>query len=155
MTIQAPPVGALVRAAVTTKLIITIGLPGSLKSTWARAEAARSGAQLVSRDELRAMMCPGPWPHGYQAWEDTCTAAQLGMIRGLLLARVSVNPVHRAVLAEVAAECGAEYTEKDFRDVPLERCIYNDAARPYPVGEAVIRRLHGLWIASREEAGKP
>ncbi len=38
-----------------TKLIVTKGLPGSGKTSWAREEAARTGAALVSRDDIRGM----------------------------------------------------------------------------------------------------
>lgn len=139
-------------------LIATIGLPGSGKSRWAREEAARSGALIVSRDELRAMLCPGPWPHGFQAWEDLCTAAQVGLVTGLLRAGRSVIvhdtnlvPEHRKVLERAARAADADYREQDFRHVPVDVCVASDAARPYPLGEHVIRGMWQRYLAPEVE----
>lgn len=132
-----------------TTLTVTRGLPGSGKTTWAREEALRVGAALVSRDELRAMLHPGPWPYGDLMWEARCTVAQHALIEALLrdgqnviVHDTNLNPEHLRSLLDVGAKARAVCNIKPFTDVTLETCIERDAARPNPVGEQVIR---GMW----------
>ena len=67
------------------KLIITRGLPGSGKTTWAKAQP---GTVRVNRDELRRMMHGG---HTGEGWaERQITVAQRAQIEALLRAGVSV-----------------------------------------------------------------
>lgn len=137
-----------------TKLIVTKGLPGSGKTTWAREEAARIGAALVSRDEIRAMLHPGEWPWGDLMWEARCTVAQHALIEALLRDGQSVivhdtnlNREHRHALLDIAAKTRVYQAVKSFTDVPLETCLERDAARPNPVGEAVIRGMWAKYLA--------
>lgn len=138
-----------------TTLTITMGLPASGKSTWARQEAARTGAVLVSRDDLRAMLHPGEWPHGDLMWEAWCTVAHHGAIKALL--RDGANVIahdtnlsldYRRALETAARLADADFVVKDFTDVPLEECITRDAARwPHRVGEKVIRAMWERHLA--------
>jgi len=140
-----------------TKLIVTKGLPGSGKTTWAKAESERTGAILVSRDDLRAMLHPGSWPFGDLMWEARCTVAQHALIEALLRDGASVivhdtnlNRDHRHALLDIAIKTRAYQAVKSFTDVPLEECIARDAARPNPVGEAVIRGMWQKYLAPKE-----
>lgn len=138
-----------------TTLTITMGLPASGKSTWARQEATRTGAVLVSRDDLRAMLHPGDWPHGDRFWEHLCTVAHHGVIKALLrdgedvIAHdTNLSGEHRRALETAARLADADFVVKDFTDVPLEVCITRDATRwPYEVGEKVIRAMWERHLA--------
>lgn len=130
-------------------LIITIGLPGSGKSTWAKAWVGEDPARRarVNRDDLRAMLHGGRVGTAWQ--ERQVTLAQHAAVRALLARGYEVvvddtNLVasHRQQLAAIARECGAKVVVRRF-DVPVETCIARDARRPrqQQVGEAVIRRM--------------
>jgi predicted kinase len=132
-------------------LTITRGLPGSGKSTWAR----RQPGVRVNRDELRAMLRPGRWPHGDRAAERMCTVAQHAQIEALLRAGHDVvcddtNLRARAFaeLCALAERVGASIREVNFLIVPIEECIARDAARPEGerVGEATIRAMWQRYL---------
>ncbi len=143
----------------TTSLTITQGLPGSGKSTWARRQAeanANRGIEtiLVSRDDIRAMIHPQPWPYGDKAWEDRCTGVQKAIIGHALVEGLSVI-VHDTNLRQGDVNGWHDYAKQlgvvlhlvDFTWVPLSTCIGRDMARPEPVGADVIQQMHDRYQA--------
>lgn len=138
-----------------TKLIITRGLPGSGKTTWARQQPG----WRVNRDDLRGMF-KTVWNHGDSEDEDTCTEVQREAITALLLAGrdVVVDDTNLRVdvvdaLRDIAHMYGAEFHVQDFTDVPLEVCLERDAARPESeqVGPEVIRGMWERYLAPKAE----
>jgi|KBSSwiStaDraftv2_1062776.scaffolds.fasta_scaffold258128_2 predicted kinase len=136
-------------------LTITRGLPGSGKTTWAKAQPR---SVRVNRDELRRMM-HGGWT-GDSPEEMQVTVAHRAAIEALLRKGIDVicddtNLRARVVreLAELAEECGASVLLKDFTHVSLETCLERDAARAEGerVGEAVIRRMYERYLAGKRQ----
>ena len=134
-------------------LTITRGLPGSGKTTWARAQG---GHVRVNRDELRRMLHGGPLLAGWA--EKQVTIAQRALIEALLCAGVNVicddtNLRPRAVrdLAKLARACGAGVVIRDFTDVPVDECVARDAGRSGDerVGEEAIRGMYQRYLAGR------
>jgi predicted kinase len=134
------------------KLTITRGLPGSGKTTWARAQPG----VRVNRDDLRRMLHGGPIGLGWA--EVQVTLAQRALVEALLRGGVDVicddtNLPTAAVrdLASLAVAGGAEVVVRDFTDVPLEECIARDAGRSGDehVGEAAIRRMWRRYLEGR------
>jgi predicted kinase len=139
-------------------LIITRGLPGSGKTTHARAWVAgdREHRARVNRDDIRAMLDEGEFVKGVT--EPRILAARDALILGLLAKGLNVIcddtdlPQRTARdLARLAKRAGASFNVYDYTDVPLETCIARDTARTDkpPVGEAVIRDMHARYLAGR------
>jgi predicted kinase len=144
----------------TNQLILTIGLPGSGKTTRARAwvEEDSAARTRVNRDDLRAMMFGG-WT-GLPEHEEAVSAFQWKAVDLLLALGWSVvcddtnlREDYRRVLGGIAWTLGVPCVVWDMTDVPLEMCIERDRARAAAgersVGEDVIRGMYGRMIASR------
>jgi predicted kinase len=144
-----------------TELIITRGLPGSGKTTWAREWAAADPEHRaqVSRDDVRAMLHGGEiFGDGHNSTERQATLARDAQVAALLAAGVSVacadvNLRSRYVrdLAAIGLRAGAEFRVQDFTDVPVEACIARDTSRTDkpPVGAEVITGMHRRFLAGR------
>jgi len=131
-------------------LIITRGLPGSGKTTWAKSQ---HNVWRVNRDALREMYT-GVWHYQSAEAEILISDLQQQMIRTLLLAG---NPViaddtnldwkHVDQLVDVARGQNAPWRIQDFTHVPLETCLERDAAREAPLGRSLILQMHSKYLA--------
>jgi predicted kinase len=147
----------------TVKLAITRGLPGSGKTTWARAWVAEDPQRRarVNRDDLRAMLHdsvflpqndtqPGT-ERGVQAVRDATVSALLK--RGVDVVCDDTNLPSRVVrdLRRLALLAGAEFEVIDLTDVPLDECLRRNALREgrARVPDARVREMHDRFIAGR------
>lgn len=137
-----------------TKLIITRGLPGCGKTTYARAWVAADPARRAraNRDDIGAQLHGGRY-YGQRelshATERAITAAQHAQIRALLDRGVDVicddtNLARRTArdLRHLAVLAGAEFEIYDMLDVPLDTVLDRNALRADTaafVPEQVIR----------------
>lgn len=131
-------------------LILTRGLPGAGKTTWARKQRG----VRVNRDDLRLMLHGGRTGTGWA--EMQVTIAQRAQIDALLRAGVDVicddtNLRNQTIreLAEIGASAGAAVRLEDFTGVPVDVCVERDAGRPNPVGEEVIRTMYARYLAGK------
>ena len=140
-----------------TKLIITRGLPGSGKSTFARGWVAEDPANRaeVNRDQLRKMLHDGTYIAGRDGTEPAVTAARDAAIETLLRRGVDVvcsdtnlpQKVARG-LRNLADATGADFEVQDFTDVPWDVCVERDQARgTEAVGAEVIMGMHSRYLA--------
>jgi predicted kinase len=139
----------------SNKLVITRGIPGCGKSTWAAQWVAEDPEHRAeaNRDHLRAMMHRG-W--GGHDTEQLVTVSQHAMIEQLLRRGVSVvcsdtnlPQRHARDLATIAMRAGAGFDVMDMTHVPLETCLERNARRTdkAPVLEAYIRAQHQKYVA--------
>lgn len=145
-------------------LIITIGLPGSGKTTRAKAwvdESPETRAR-VNRDDIREML-HGGWL-GSDVQEDQVTAVAHGGIHAMLRRGVNVicddtnlHDAHVRALIAVADRSGAEIVFWDMLDVAVDVCVQRDALRGARggrfVGEKVIRSMHDGYQRRRARRG--
>lgn len=140
------------------RLIMTKGLPGSGKSTWAREQVRagrRGGILRVNKDDLRAMLHDdrfgGPTEKRTLDARDALVSTFLAQGKAVIVDDTNLNPIHEERLRELAKEFRATFEIKDFCDVPIEVCIKQDLQRAKSVGEQVIRREHAKWFSKYTE----
>ena len=141
-----------------TDLLITRGLPGCGKTTYARewVAADREHRARVNRDDLRSMLDDGQFVKGVT--EPRILAARDAAILSLLSKGVDTisddtNLPQRTArdLAKLAKRAGAKLTVIDLTDVPLATCLERNAGRTDkpPVSEAAIKDMHARYLAGR------
>lgn len=138
------------------KLIITRGMSGSGKTTWAKDFCAwePSFRFRVNRDDLRSMLFGG-YRQGYE-FEQTVTVIQQNAVRELLrkdkivvVDDTNLALKHAKAFAKLAHEEGASFEVNDeFLSVPLATCIERDAGRDAlkRVGGPVIRNQYERFV---------
>jgi predicted kinase len=134
-----------VELAVT--LYVTIGPPGSGKTTWAKDfQRSTPGRPLiVERDMIREELT-GSTQNFTREVEVTRIAQDrvrtaLGFGMTVIVSDTNLRAKYRKAWKKLAESAGTQYDEVSFLDVPIEVCIERDAAREHPVGEEVIRRM--------------
>jgi predicted kinase len=143
------------RGLMTATLVVTRGLPGSGKTTWAREWVAADHAlrSRVNRDDLRAMLQDRYFEKGVT--EGRVIAVRDRAIQALLMAGISVvsddtNLIQRGVrdLAAIAHSAKAVIKFQDFTHVPLETCLERNLHREdkLPVPASVIQDMHGRYL---------
>jgi predicted kinase len=142
------------------KLIMTRGLPGSGKSSWAREAVAIETlagrkANIICKDDIRKDWQKTGWTWSQKGEEDVirmrdalikaCFANGSGMV---IVADTNFGK-HEARLRQISKECDAVFIIQDFTNVPVIECIERDSKRPTSerVGPEVIKRMYNDYIA--------
>ena len=135
------------------KLIITVGLPGSGKSTY----LARLGVNAISSDEVRRLIADDPH-------DQSMNARIFSTIRYLIRQRIAagrpvtyvdathLRPWERKPYVKIAQRYGCTL-EALFFDVPVEICIVRNQARERVVPEAAILKMAQSMIPPSIEEG--
>jgi predicted kinase len=142
-------------------LLITQGISGSGKSTWAKAFVAKDAENWVrsSRDDLRTQMFGTPTYDEIQ--EKAVDVAQEGMVRALLTAgkNVVVDNTHLNVLAidywqNLAHFMGVDFAVKPF-NISVEGAKANVAKRAAAGGlfvpDNIIETQHSALVNLAEK----
>lgn len=133
------------------KLTVTRGLPGSGKTTAARA----TGDLCVSRDDIRQMLYGKRYgEEGVN--ESIITSAEDALVATLLedgcnvvVHDTNLRDRHVDIWRYLAVNAGADFEIIDLRAMPLRICIRRDEQRwgtPAHVGEEVIRKMYDEHI---------
>lgn len=129
-------------------VIILKGLPGSGKSTWARAYCAdHPNTCRVNKDDLRAMLHGSAYTPGNESLvvraRDVLISQALQFGWTVVVDDTNLQPYHEQQIRTLASVFGAGVEVITF-DTPIEECIRRDAQRDRPVGEVVIRQMAAL-----------
>ena len=135
------------------KIVITVGLPGSGKSTY----LAALGVNAISSDEVRRLLADDPR-------DQTIQARVFATIRYLVRQRIAigrpmtyVDATHltrweRRPYVQLARRYGSKL-EALFFDVPVEVCIQRNKGRDRVVPEAAIRAMASRMSAPSKAEG--
>jgi predicted kinase len=136
------------------RLIMTKGLPGSGKSTWAEQAVldAKPGSIVrVNKDLLRTMLHAGRHHHRNEkqvlAARDAVISLHLADGVSVIVDDTNLAPYHEVRLREIAEAAGALLEVRDFTDVDIDVCIERDRLRARTVGERRIREMWTRYIA--------
>ncbi len=145
------------------KLLITRGLPGCGKTTYARAWVAQDPQRRarVNRDDIRAMLTDSVFVQQTATdpgTERVAIAARDALVTALLKRGVDViiddtNLPSRIArdLRRLATAAGAEFEVIDMSDVPLDECLRRNAVRDgrERVPGDRIRDMHARFVVGR------
>ena len=143
----------------TRKIILTRGIPGSGKSTWARAWVAESPETRIriNNDDIRNML----GNYWVPSREDLVSfikhksaVAAMGHGYDIVVDNMNLNPKevnfwetiinsHNKDTERVNLGFEKYKYEIEFKDffIPVEECLKRDAMRPNPIGEKTIKDI--------------
>lgn len=128
-------------------VILTKGLQGSGKSTWAKAwvEESPKTRIRINRDDLRRMLGPYWIPsREFLITEIEHSILETALDEGfdIVIDNMNLNASITNDYIKIIEESDTMYTFKEFLDVDVETCIERDKQREHSVGEEVIRKTH-------------
>lgn len=132
------------------KIIYTLGLPASGKTTWAKNYVAtHDNCKRVNKDDLRAMMDKS-WSKENEEFvlkiRDYIVEQALKSDKTIIVDDTGFAIKHEYRLREIAHDLDAEFEIKDFSGVSLDTCIERDKLRTATVGEDVIRKMYSQFF---------
>ena len=140
------------------ELIMTVGLPGSGKTTWARKKMAQNKGRIkrINKDDMRAMLDSSEWSRGNEKFilmvRDNLIKSALGKGYSVIVDDTNLAPKHQRVLEEIAREKNVDFVVKDLTNVPVTTCIQRDLGRPNSVGSKVIRGMYNQFLLNKNES---
>ncbi len=133
------------------KVILTRGLPGSGKSTWAKEQVEKYPGRykVINKDSLRSMLDGGKWSkHNEQFVLKVRNALiLLALEEGyhLIIDDTNLHSKHEQAIRDLV-KGKAEVTIQDFTNVPIEVCVERDLKRLSSVGETEIRKMYRQFL---------
>lgn len=151
------------------KLIITVGVSASGKTTWAEAQKYEHSGNSnlnINRDNIRfKIVQPGSdWSTYKFSKKNEKRVSEIELMiaeKGLkfesniIISNTNLNPKTREFWRKFAEKRGYEFEIKEF-PISLEEAIERDLKRENSVGENVIRKQYKQWLEylSSKESGE-
>jgi predicted kinase len=141
-------------------LTMTKGLPASGKTTWAKEQVIASKGQTkrINKDDLRLMIDVGIWSKKNEDFilffRNAIAAEALARGFNVIVDDTNLDPKHEITLRDIASDFDAQFTVKDFTDVPLKVCLKRDSERVNSVGEKVIRSMYNSFLKGKVDVAQ-
>jgi tRNA uridine 5-carbamoylmethylation protein Kti12 len=132
------------------RVVLTKGLPGCGKSTWAKKLVDESAAtwKRVNKDDLRAMIDNSYWTKSNEKFvmqvRNYIIMESLKAGLNVVVDDTNFGP-HFADISLMVGDL-AKVEIQDFTDVPLQTCIERDLKRVNSVGKDVIMRMYHRFL---------
>lgn len=134
------------------KIILTQGIQGSGKTTWAKAWVAEDPEHRIriNNDDITSIWGqPFGTPGLYERLKDTrvymiCRAISEGL--DIVIDNMNLSNSSLKEIQTITENNDYVIEYKDFTKVPLEVCIERDSKRPNPIGEKIIRYTYNKYI---------
>lgn len=131
----------------TPRLWVMVGVPGSGKSTYVRAQLGDKWR--ICLDDLRFMLSMDPYAPSLQpvavALEEACLRTLLGGLNGrrrdVVIDATNVTRARRRRYLKLAAEYGVPAVAV-FMQCDLEVAMERNRSRPRPVPDEVVERMY-------------
>lgn len=133
------------------KCILCVGIPGSGKSTWAKAEVSKDPANWVriNNDDLRAMMNGSVWSAEYEKMigdvRNYLIRDAFKKHKNVIIDNLNLNRRHFDDVCKIAKQSNRDIQvfEKTFY-IPIEEAVARDSTREgkSKVGEEVVRKWY-------------
>lgn len=134
------------------KIILTQGIQGSGKTTWAKAWVAEDPEHRIriNNDDITSMWGqPFGTPGLYERLKNTrvymiCRAISEGL--DIVIDNMNLSNSSLKEIQTITEDNDYIIEYKDFTKVPLEVCIERDSKRENPIGEKIIRDTYNKYI---------
>ena len=140
------------------KIIFTFGLPASGKTTWAKEQVQKDpNLYRINKDDMRAMFHNSVWSKSKEKFilemRDKAIMEALERGHSVIVDDTNLHSKHLERFKIIASRFNGKVTieQKDFTDIPIEKCIRRDLIRPNSVGEKVIRDMYKRYLTSKIE----
>jgi len=139
------------------KAILTVGLPGSAKSTWAKRMVQNNAGKVkrCNKDDLRSMLDAGHHSKGNEIFvlgaRDHIIKETIKSGKSIIIDDTNLYIKHEDHI-ETLVGTRAE-VEIVFFDISPEECIRRDSLREASVGAKVIRGMVKEWTNQKNSLG--
>ena len=138
------------------KVILTRGLPGSCKTTWAKQMLNENpnSYKRINNDDLRKMLDDGHYSSDMEKFikkaVDVLVLLALEEGKHVILDNTHLSETSINRIKELVKGKAEVVIEDKFLDVPLETCIKNDLKRFDSVGKDVIINMYEKYLKKTE-----
>lgn len=137
------------------RVILTRGLPGSGKTTWAREQLKEHPQKykIVCKDDLRRMLDNDVHNKSNEKFiedaRDSLILLALERNKNVIVADTNLSKRHENRITELV-KGKAKVEIKDFTDISPDECVKRDLQRYHSVGEKVIWQIYQQFIRKHE-----
>ena len=136
------------------KIILTKGIQGSGKTTWAKAWVAEDPEHRIriNNDDITSMWGqPFGTPGLYERLKDTrvfmiCKAISENL--DIVIDNMNLSSSSLKEIQTIIENTDYVIEYKDFTKVPLEVCIERDSKRENPIGKDIIIQTYNKYLAN-------
>ena len=125
-------------------LIVTVGIPASGKTTFAKGLATQEGCFEICKDDLRAKYPVKTWTKDYENMiriiERDTVSHLLRNKHDVVVHDTNCGSRDIAYWSKIAKDCSARLEIAQFA-IDLKTAIEYDSKREKPVGEEVVRKI--------------